>query len=46
MQSGGTGYRAKISTNVSVDWYWDPLHALSILNEEFNHDLGALRKTA
>jgi len=29
----------EISTNVTQSWYWDHMHVLSILNEEFNQQL-------
>ena len=31
--------RTTISSNVPESWYWNNLHVLSILNEEFNHQL-------
>ena len=31
--------RTTISSNVPFHWYWNELHVLSILNEEFNHQL-------
>jgi hypothetical protein len=31
--------RTTISTHVPSKWYWDNLHVLSILNEEYNHQL-------
>lgn len=29
--------RSKLSRGIPRDWYWDSLHVLSILNEEYNH---------
>lgn len=31
--------RTSMSKNVPSNWYWDGLHVLSILNEEYNHQL-------
>lgn len=31
--------RSILSKNVPTSWYWDNLHVLSILNEEYNHQL-------
>lgn len=31
--------RTTISSNVPGTWYWDRAHVLSILNEEFNHQM-------
>ena len=31
--------RAVISKDVPAEWYWDNNHVLSILNEEFNHQM-------
>jgi len=31
--------RTTMSKTVPREWYWDNMHALSILNEEFNHQL-------
>ncbi|KAL7486981.1 hypothetical protein ACHAW6_012582 [Cyclotella cf. meneghiniana] len=31
--------RAAINKDVPTSWYWDSNHALSILNEEYNHQL-------
>ncbi|KAL3782883.1 hypothetical protein HJC23_006935 [Cyclotella cryptica] len=31
--------RTMMSKDVPLEWYWDDLHVLSIMNEEFNHQL-------
>lgn len=31
--------RTSTNKNIPHSWYWDDLHALSILNEEYNHQL-------
>jgi hypothetical protein len=31
--------RTSMSKNVPLSWYWDSVHVLSILNEEYNHQL-------
>jgi hypothetical protein len=31
--------RRKLTANVPKTWYWDRLHLLSIVNQEFNHQL-------
>ncbi|CAJ1957664.1 unnamed protein product [Cylindrotheca closterium] len=31
--------RDTMSKNVPTNWYWDDTHALSILNEEYNHQM-------
>lgn len=31
--------RTSVNKNVPAGWYWDNLHVLSILNEEYNHRL-------
>ena len=31
--------RTIVNKNVPKDWYWDTQHVLSILNEEYNHQM-------
>ena len=31
--------RTTMNANVPLDWYWDKVHVLGIINEEYNHRL-------